>query len=99
MGGKDTRVARLAPLASEEKLWGVTPRVAAAWGSLARGYYRWHLRCQKYAIVPKTEIKMANLHQSLGHKRLGKISPDRCGYGFAFSNPFLLQHLDAARPF
>jgi hypothetical protein len=42
---------------------------------------------------------MAGLHQSLGHKRFGKISPDRWGYGFDFSKPFLLQHLDASRPF
>ncbi len=42
---------------------------------------------------------MAGLHQSAGHKRFGKISPDRCGYGFDFSKPFLLQQLDPSRPF
>jgi hypothetical protein len=42
---------------------------------------------------------MAGLHPSVGHKRFGKISPDRCGHGFDFSKPFLLQHLDASRPF
>jgi hypothetical protein len=49
--------------------------------------------------TPKSEIKMAGLHPSVGHKRFGKISPDRCGYGFDFSKAFLLQHLDASLPF
>jgi hypothetical protein len=48
---------------------------------------------------PKSEIEMAGLHQSVGHKRFGKISPDHRGYGFNFSKPFLLQHLDASQPF
>jgi hypothetical protein len=42
---------------------------------------------------------MTSLHQSVGHKRFGKISPDRSGYGFDFSKAFLLQHLDTSRPF
>jgi hypothetical protein len=41
--------------------------------------------------TPKTEIKMAGLHPSVGHKRFEKISPDRCGYGCDFSKPFLRQ--------
>jgi len=48
---------------------------------------------------PKSEIKMAGLHPSVGHKRFGKISPVRCGYGFDFSKSFLLQQLDASRLF
>jgi hypothetical protein len=42
-------------------------------------------------LNPKSEIKMAGLHPSVGHKRFGKISPDRCGYGCDFSKPFLRQ--------
>jgi hypothetical protein len=50
-------------------------------------------------LSPKSEIKTAGLHQSVGQKRFGKISPDHCGYGFDFSKTFLLQHLDASPPF
>jgi hypothetical protein len=50
-------------------------------------------------LNPKSEIEMAGLHQSVGHKRFGKISPDRCGYGCDFSKAFLLQHFDASQPF
>jgi hypothetical protein len=56
-------------------------------------------RFQRVSLNPKSEIKMAGLHQSVGHKRFGKISPDRCGYGFDFSKSFLLQQLDASQPF
>ncbi len=50
-------------------------------------------------LNPNSEIKMAGLHQSLGHKRFGKISPDHCGYAGDFSKVFLLQHLDTSQPF
>jgi hypothetical protein len=47
-------------------------------------------------LNPKSEIKTANLHQSLGYKRFAKISPDRCGYGLIFAKRFcsnILTHL------
>jgi hypothetical protein len=47
----------------------------------------------------KSEIEIANLRQSLGHKRIEKISPDRFGHGFDFFDPFLLQHLATSWPF
>jgi hypothetical protein len=50
-------------------------------------------------LNPKSETKLAGLRQSVGHKRFGRISPDHCGYGFDFSKPFLLQQIDASRPF
>jgi hypothetical protein len=53
----------------------------------------------RWDLNPKSEIEMANLRQSVGRKRLGKISPDRCGYGFDFSKVFPLQHLLASWPF
>jgi len=37
---------------------------------------------------PNSEIKTASRHQSLGHKRFGKISPDPCGYAGDFPNRF-----------
>jgi hypothetical protein len=50
-------------------------------------------------LNPKSEIKTANLPQSIGHKWIEKISPDRFGYGFDFFDSFLLQHLAASLPF
>jgi len=43
-------------------------------------------------------MEMAALHQAVGRKRFEKIS-ERYGYGFDFSKSFLLQQLDASRPF
>jgi hypothetical protein len=47
----------------------------------------------------KSEIEISNLQQSLGYKRIEKISPDRFGYGFDFFDSFLLQHLATSWPF
>ena len=51
----------------------------------------WSGASQPLELNPKSEIEMAGMHPSVGHKRFGKISPDRCGYGFDFSKAFLLQ--------
>jgi hypothetical protein len=45
---------------------------------------------------PKSEIETGNLSQSLGHKRIEKISTDRFGYASIFSIRFcsdILRHL------
>jgi hypothetical protein len=47
-------------------------------------------------LNPKSEIETGNLPQSLGHKRIEKISTDRFGYASIFSIRFcsnILRHL------
>jgi hypothetical protein len=47
-------------------------------------------------LNPKSEIETGNLSQSLGHKRIEKISTDRFGYASIFSIRFcsnILRHL------
>jgi len=50
----------------------------------------------KSRIQPKSEIETGNLTQSLGHKRIEKISTDHFGYASIFSIRFcskILRHL------
>jgi hypothetical protein len=47
-------------------------------------------------LSPKSEIETGNLTQSLGHKRIEKISTDHFGYASIFSIRFcskILRHL------
>jgi hypothetical protein len=53
-------------------------------------------RVKPTARSPKSEIETGNLSQSLGHKRIEKISTDRFGYASIFSIRFcsnILRHL------
>jgi hypothetical protein len=48
------------------------------------------------SLIPKSEIETGNLPQSLGHKRIEKISTDHFGYASMFSMHFrskILRHL------
>jgi hypothetical protein len=45
----------------------------------------------------KLAVEGCDLAQFFGHKRFGKISPDRCGYRLDFSEGFLLQTLAQSR--
>ena len=50
-------------------------------------------------INPKSEIETGNLTQSLGHKRIEKISTDHFGYASIFFDLFLLQDLASSCQF
>ena len=53
-------------------------------------------RLEESALNPKSEIETGNLTQSLGHKRIEKISTEHFGYASIFSIRFcskILRHL------